>query len=102
VLEPDGEQPKPSSGAAVESAAPTPGCGARAVVALWLAARASPHVAEGLRQQVADSHFPSFTFVNDVDFDDVWWGEREGQFALPCSTGPATRSPRRSGVTGTC
>jgi hypothetical protein len=82
VLEPDGEQPKPSSGAAVEQAAPTPGCGARAVVALWLAARASPHVAEGLRQQVADSRFPSFVFVNDVDFDDVWWGEREGQFAL--------------------
>jgi hypothetical protein len=26
--------------------------------------------------------YPSFTFVNDVDFDDVWWGEREGQFAL--------------------
>ena len=21
-------------------------------------------------------------FVNDVDLDDVWWGEREGQFAL--------------------
>ena len=82
VLEPDGEQPKPRSGAAVEQAAPTPGCGARAVVALWLAARASPHVAEGLRQQVADSRFPSFVFVNDVDFDDVWWGEREGQFAL--------------------
>ncbi|HET6750946.1 MAG TPA: hypothetical protein VFL71_16990 [Actinomycetes bacterium] len=82
VPEPDGEQPKPSSGAALEPAAPTPGCGARAVVALWLAARASPHAAAGLRQQVTDPRFPSFTFVNDVDFDDVWWGAREGQFAL--------------------
>jgi len=82
VLEPDGEQPKPSSGAALEPTDPTPGCGARAVVALWLAARVSPHVAVGLRQQVTDPRFPTFTFVNDVDVDDVWWGEREGQFAL--------------------
>jgi hypothetical protein len=82
VLEPDGEQPKSSSDAALEPTAPTPGCGARAVVALWLAARTSPHVAEGLRQQVTDPRFPTFTFVNDVDVDDVWWGEREGQFAL--------------------
>jgi hypothetical protein len=82
VPKPDGEQPKPSSGAGLEPAAPTPGCGARAVVALWLAARTSPHVAEGLRRQVTDARFPSFTFVNDVNVDDVWWGEREGQFAL--------------------
>ena len=52
------------------------------MVALWLSARVSPHVAEGLRQQVTDPRFPTFTFVNDVDVDDVWWGEREGQFAL--------------------
>jgi hypothetical protein len=82
VLEPDGEQPKSSSDAAVGPSAPTGGCGARAVVALWLAARVSPHVAVGLRQQVTDPRFPTFTLVNDVDFDDVWWGVREGQFAL--------------------
>jgi hypothetical protein len=82
VLEPDGEQPKPSSDAAVEPAAPTPGCGARAVVALWLAARASPHAAAGIRQHVTDARFGSFAFANDVDFDDTWWGVREGRFAL--------------------
>jgi hypothetical protein len=80
VLRPSGEQPKSSSGPAVEP--PKPGCGASAVVALWLAARASPHAAVGLRQQVTDSRFSSFTFTNDVDTDDVWWGVREGQFAL--------------------
>jgi len=82
VLEPDGEQPKSSSDAAVGPSAPTGGCGARAVVALWLAARVSPHAAAGLRQQVTDPRFPTFTFVNDVDFDDGQWGVREGQFAL--------------------
>gem|GEM_PF-1039458 len=79
---PDGERPKPSPGTAVEMAAPGDGCGARAVVALWLAARASPHAAAGLRQAVTEDRFPSFAFANDVDLDDTWWGVREGRFAL--------------------
>ena len=61
------------------------GCNARAVVALWLAARASPHAAEGLRQQVTwsrDQDFPVFWFTHDLDIDDPQWGLREGQFAL--------------------
>jgi hypothetical protein len=82
VLQPSGEQPKPSPGSAAEQPAPGPGCNARAVVALWLAARASPHAAAGLRQQVSDGRFGSIVFANDVDFDDTWWGVREGRFAL--------------------
>jgi hypothetical protein len=82
VLKPDGEQPKSSSGPAVEMTAPGEGCGARAVVALWLAARASPHAAEALRQQVTDARLPFITFTNDVNIDDVIWGMREGQTAL--------------------
>ena len=61
------------------------GCNARAVVALWLAARASPHAAEGLRQQVTwsrDQDFSVFWFTHDLDIDDPQWGLREGQFAL--------------------
>jgi hypothetical protein len=81
-LKPSGQQPKPSSGSAVEPPAPGPGCNARAVVALWLAARASPHAAAGLRQHVTEAPFPSFAFANDVDFDEPWWGVREGRFAL--------------------
>ena len=83
-LRPSGEQPKPkpSSGSAVEPPAPGPGCNARAVVALWLAARASPHAAAGLRQHVTEARFPSFAFAKDVDLDDTWWGVREGRFAL--------------------
>jgi hypothetical protein len=80
--QPSGEQPKPSPGSTVEQPAPNPGCNARAVVALWLAARASPHAAAGLRQQVTDGRYPSIVFANDVDFDDTWWGVREGRFAL--------------------
>jgi hypothetical protein len=80
--QPSGEQPKPSSGSTVEQPAPEPGCNARAVVALWLAARASPHAAAGIRQHVTDARFGSFAFANDVDFDDTWWGVREGRFAL--------------------
>jgi hypothetical protein len=82
MLQPSGEQPKPSAGSAPEPPAPGPGCNARAVVALWLAARASPHAAAGLRQQVAEPRFPSFAFANDVDPDEPWWGVREGRFAL--------------------
>jgi hypothetical protein len=82
VLKPDGEQPKSSSGPDVEMAAPGEGCGARAVVALWLAARASSHAAAGLRHQVTDVRLPFITFTNDVDADEVIWGVREGQFAL--------------------
>jgi hypothetical protein len=82
VRQPSGEQPKPSSGSAVGPPAPGPGCNARAVVALWLAARASPHAAAGLRQHVTEARFPSFAFANDVDLDDTWWGVREGRFAL--------------------
>jgi hypothetical protein len=80
--QPGGEQPKPSAGSTVEQPAPEPGCNARAVVALWLAARASPHAAAGIRQHVTDARFGSFAFANDVDFDDTWWGVREGRFAL--------------------
>jgi hypothetical protein len=77
------EQPKPSAGSAAEQLDPNAGCNARAVVALWLAARASPHAAAGIRQHVADeARFGSFVFANDVDFDDTWWGVREGRFAL--------------------
>jgi hypothetical protein len=80
--QPSGEQPKPSPGSAAELPPPNPGCNARAVVALWLAARASPHAAAGIRQQVTDGRYPSIVFANDVDFDDTWWGVREGRFAL--------------------
>jgi hypothetical protein len=61
------------------------GCNARAVVALWLAARASPHAAEVLRQQVTwsrDQDFSVFWFTHDLDIDDPQWGLREGQFAM--------------------
>ena len=61
------------------------GCNARAVVALWLAARASPPAAEGLRQQVTwsrDQDFSVFWFTHDLDIDDPSWGLREGQFAM--------------------
>ena len=61
------------------------GCNARAVVALWLAARASPPAAEGLRQQVTwsrDQDLSVFWFTHDLDIDDPSWGLREGQFAL--------------------
>ena len=62
--------------------APDAGCNARAVVALWLAARVSPQAADGIRREI--NHFPAstFTLTHDVDFDDVWWGVREGRFAL--------------------
>jgi hypothetical protein len=82
ALEPDSAQPKSSSSPAVGPPTAEEGCGARAVVALWLAARASPHAAVGLRQQVTNSRFPSFTIANDVDVYDVQWGQREGQLAL--------------------
>jgi hypothetical protein len=76
--EPDSDPgPGPSAGGI--------GCNARAVVALWLAARASTHAAEGLRQQVTwsrDRDFPVFWFTHDLDIDDPSWGLREGQFAL--------------------
>jgi hypothetical protein len=53
-------------------------------VALWLAAQASPHAAEGLRQ--AFNHAPSesetWALPNDNDIDDPWWSVRAGQFAL--------------------
>jgi hypothetical protein len=82
VPEPSREQPKPSAGAEPVRAAPDAGCNARAVVALWLAARASPHAAAALRQQVTDARFPSIVFANDVDVDEPWWGVREAEFAL--------------------
>jgi hypothetical protein len=89
VLEPDGEQPKSSAGAPAEQPPPSDGCGARAVVALWLAARASPHMAEAIREQVTDARYPTFWFVNDVDFDDIAWGVREGQVALALLARPS-------------
>jgi hypothetical protein len=52
------------------------------VVALWLAARASPHAAAGLRQQVTDARYPSVVFTNDVGVDEPVWGVREAEFAL--------------------
>jgi hypothetical protein len=82
VLQPGGEQKQPSSGSAVEPPAPNAGCNARAVVALWLAARANPDAAAGLRQNATDPRFASFVFANDVDIDEPWWGVREGRFAL--------------------
>jgi hypothetical protein len=82
VQQPSGEQPKSSVGSAAEPPPPNVGCNARAVVALWLAARASPHVAVGLRQQVTDARFAFIAFPNDVDSDDVVWGVREAELAL--------------------
>jgi len=60
------------------------GCGARGAVALWLAAQASPHAAEGLRQAFthAPSEFETWALPNDNDIDDPWWSVRAGRFAL--------------------
>jgi hypothetical protein len=94
AVPPSGEQPKTSAGSAPEPPAPGPGCNARAVVALWLAARASPHVAAGLRQQVTDNRFGSIVFANDVDLDEPWWGVREGRFALALLERPSDQVTR--------
>jgi hypothetical protein len=53
-------------------------------VALWLAARASPQAADGLRQAFTDapSEFETWALPNDADVDDPWWGVREAKFAL--------------------
>jgi hypothetical protein len=83
-----GPGPKPAPGAnpdpSPEPSAGDIGCGARGGVALWLAAQASPHAAEGLRQ--AFNHAPSesetWALPNDNDIDDPWWSVRAGQFAL--------------------
>jgi len=84
VAIPTGGEPKPDPGPNREAGGI--GCNARAVVALWLAARASPQAAEGLRQAVAEARdrpqFPFVSFTHDVDVDDPSWGVREGQFAL--------------------
>jgi hypothetical protein len=82
VPEPSGEQPKPSAGSAVELPAPNAGCNARAVVALWLAARASPHAAAGLRQHATHTRLPLIAFANDIDEEEPLWGVREAEFAL--------------------
>jgi hypothetical protein len=82
VAEPSAEQPTSSAGSAVEQPAPNDGCNARAVVALWLAARASPDAAAGLRQHATDTRLPFIAFANDIDSDDALWGVREAQFAL--------------------
>jgi hypothetical protein len=58
------------------------GCNARAVVALWLAARVSPQAAEGIRRGLTHTPDPTFTLTHDADIDDVSWGVREGRFAL--------------------
>jgi hypothetical protein len=91
-----GEQPKPSSGSAAAPPAPGAGCNAPAVVALWLAARASPPAAAGLRQHVAvaEARFGSFVFANDVDLDEPWWGVREGRFALALLERPGDQVSR--------
>jgi hypothetical protein len=77
----------PPSGAPSKSnpgpgpSAPDIGCNARGVVALWLAARVSPQAADGIRRGL-QSPDPTFTLTHDVDYDDAWWGVREGRFAL--------------------
>jgi hypothetical protein len=91
VIPPSGEQPKPNPGPNPSAAdiGSNIGCNARAVVALWLAARASPHAAAGIRQQVTDTRFPSVVFTHDVDIDDTQWGVREAEFALALLDLPA-------------
>jgi hypothetical protein len=75
-------EPKPNPGPGPSTAGI--GCNARAVVALWLAARASPQAAAGLRQAFTDapSEFETWALPNDADVDDPWWGVREAKFAL--------------------
>jgi hypothetical protein len=92
--QPSGGQPKPSAGSAAELPPPNPGCNARAVVALWLAARASPHAAAGLRQQVTDGRYPPIVFTNDVGFDEPIWGLREAEFALALLERPSDQVAR--------
>ena len=57
-------------------------CNAQAVVALWLAAQASPQAAEGIREAVAHSPYETFAIPHDVDVGDSWWDVRAGRFAL--------------------
>ena len=94
AVPPSGELPNPDPGqkpapGANPDPSPEPsagdiGCGARGAVALWLAAQASPHAAEGLRR--AFTHAPSesetWALPNDTDIDDPWWSVRAGRFAL--------------------
>jgi hypothetical protein len=77
-------KPNPGPGPSPTDDGPSIGCDARAVVALWLAARASPQAADGLRQAFADvpSGFETWALPNDADVDDPWWGVREAKFAL--------------------
>jgi hypothetical protein len=89
VPQPSGAQPKPSAGAAVEEPAPDEGCNARAVVALWLAARASPHAAAAIRQQVTDARLPFISFTNDLGVDEPIWGMRAAEFALALPDRPS-------------
>lgn len=85
----------PPSGAGGKSnpgpgpSAPDTGCNARAVVALWLAARVSPQAADGIRRGAIQSRDPTFTLTHDTDPDDAWWGVREGRFALALLDHPA-------------
>jgi hypothetical protein len=74
--------------------APNEGCGARAVVALWLATRASAQVAVGLRRQVTDARLPFVVFTNDFDSDDAIWGLREAEFALALLERPSDQVTR--------
>jgi hypothetical protein len=57
-------------------------CNAQAVVALWLAAQASPQAAEGIRQAVTGAPSETFAIPHDVDVGDPWWDVRAGRFAL--------------------
>jgi hypothetical protein len=93
ILLPD-DVPQPSAGAAVEPPPPNAGCNARAVVALWLAAQASPHAAAGLRQQVTDTRLPFIVFTNDVGPDEPLWGVREAEFALALLEHPSDQVTR--------
>jgi hypothetical protein len=81
---PSAGEPKPNPGPGPAPASGGVGCGARGVVGLLLAARANPHAADAIREQVTQPRFPSFVFAHDPDGPDgdAWWGVREGQFAL--------------------
>jgi hypothetical protein len=94
VTGPPDHLPQPSPGSAAELPPPDLGCNARAVVALWLAGRASPHAAAGLRQQVADGRYPAIVFTNDVGYDEPIWGLREAEFALALLERPGDQVAR--------
>ena len=80
----------------IDSSDPAFPCNARATVALWLAAQASPAAAKQLRQQVWDSEAGGsvgqpVSLVWDVeDYDVGQWPWREAQYALMLLDRPAS------------